>query len=148
MQLPTWTLSQYAAAGKHAASYAAGLVTMAAVWGLVGPGDTTTLTQAIDDIVGGVTQFVKGVAAIVGVVTPLVMAWKAKNNASPTAQIKSVVANLTDPLPVPEVVQNQTARDALINAVGEMPEVRKILADSDVAMRTPSPKVVTATPHS
>jgi len=140
-----WNWNEKKAAGRHVLTYAGGLVTMAAVWGLVSQGDASTLTQGLNDIGAGLAQFAKGVAAIAGVLVPLYSALMAKRSAQPDQQIKSVVATLSAPnsgKTVAEVVSDESDRKKLISAVADMPEVKGVVTTAKVADETASNKVV------
>lgn len=129
----TWNWNEKKAAGRHVLSYAAGAVTMAAVWGMISQGDASTLTQGLSDIGAGAEQLAKGVAAIAGVLIPIYTALMAKRSAQPDQQIKSVIANATD---------NPVDRNKLISVVAEMPEVKGVVTTATVAADTSSNKVV------
>jgi X-X-X-Leu-X-X-Gly heptad repeat protein len=131
-----WNWNQYKAAGKHVASYAAGGVTMALAWGLISPNDASQMTEGISTIVSGIEQLAKGVGMLAGVIIPIYTAWRAAHNASPNEQAKSVAANV-------DQITDKTAKLAVINTVGEMPEVKKIVTTENVALNTASAKVVT-----
>lgn len=139
-----WNPSQYAAASKHALSFAAGGIAVAATWGLLSAPDATIITEGINDISNGLIQVAKGVAAIAGVAGSLWAAFRAAHNASPTEQMKSVVTNLSAPQVTQAAiaVEDPGGRAKLINAVSEMPEVKAVIATPAVAQSTPSDKVV------
>lgn len=141
-----WTWAQSKAAGRNVASYAAGGVTVALAWGLVSQTDAATLTEAIGHIVDGTTELAKGVGMIAGVVVPIYTAWRAAHSSSPKEQIKSVVENLSDTqaAQAANAIADPTGRNKLINAVATMPEVKQVVATTEVAQNTPSSKVVTA----
>lgn len=140
----TWTLSQAQAAGKHIASYAAGGVTVFVAFGLINHGQGTDAVDAINSIGSGVEQITKGVVTLVGILVPIYTALKAANNASPKSQLNSVVKNLSAPevTQVANAIADPEGRNKLINAVSEMPEVMKVETTREVAIATPSTKVV------
>lgn len=108
----TW--GQYKAIGRHALTYTAGAVTMAAAVGILSQGESGTLTNGLNDIANGLAGVAKGVAAIAGVLVPIYTAYMASHSASPQAQIASVAA---------------------------LPEVKGIVAPA-LASASPSDKVV------
>lgn len=112
----TW--GQYKAAGRHALSYAAGGITVAAAMGLISQGDSTTLMAGLNQLVDGLENVVKAVGVIAGVLVPIYTTYKATHSASPQEQLKTVAA---------------------------MPEIKGIVATPALAAETPSAKVV-ATP--
>jgi hypothetical protein len=116
MQLPDLNWNQYKAIGRHALTYTAGAVTMAAAVGLLSQGDAGSLTNGLNQIADGLAGVAKGVAAIAGVLVPIYTAYKASHSASPQEQIKTVAA---------------------------MPEVKGIVTTPAVAAASPSDKVVT-----
>ena len=126
----TW--GQYKAIGRHALTYTAGAVTMAAAIGILSQGDAGTLTNGLNDIANGLAGVAKGVAAIAGVLVPIYTAYAASHSASPQVQIQSVVTN---------AASDPGGRAKLVNAVAEMPEVKGIVAPS-LAASTSSDKVV------
>lgn len=136
-----WDWGQYKAAGRNVASYAAGGVTVALAWGLVSANDASQLQEGISTIASGAEQMAKGIGMVAGVLVPMYTAWRAAHSASPKAQAKAVVDNLADPH-APQAIASTDDRNKLINAVSMMPEVKQIVATTDVALSTPSAKVV------
>lgn len=132
-----WTWPEWKAAGRHAASYAAGAVTAAAVIGLVSQPDAATLQQGLEQITTGVEQVAKGVAAIVGVLIPIYTALRAKQSAEPASQARSVADTLSgSSMPA-------DAKREVIGAVAALPEVRGVITTTAaLATAIPGPKVV------
>lgn len=139
-----FTWNQAKAVGKHAASYLAGAVSFAVVTGVLSAPDGAGITENMNTIGDGLAQVGKGLAGLAAILTPIYTAWRAAHNASPTAQTAAVVATLeaAKTSPVAATVLEQADRNKLISAVGDMPEVKRILADPEVAQATPSAKVV------
>lgn len=137
-----WT--QLKAAGRHAASYIAGGVTVLVGWHFLSPAQGTDITTNIGLISDGLTKFMAGVAGLITTLTPIYMAWRAARAASPSEQVKSVITQLSAPeiTQAANAVADPTSRIKLISAVAEMPEVKSIKADPVVAANTESPKVV------
>lgn len=131
--------------GRHAASYTAGAVTFAAAWGLLSATDASSLNENIGLVTDGAKKIAQGIAGIIAVLTPIYSAWRGIRNVDPHEQLKSITA-----LPEHEVaaiagnIDDREARNKLINAVGTMPEVSRVVATPSVARATDSPKVVTS----
>lgn len=144
--LPNWTMDQYNAAAKVALGYVGGAVSVGAAWGVVSQADATGIVSNLNLIVHGLGEVAAGVAGLVATGGAIYTGWRGIIKSSPNEQIKSVVTNLEAPKVVQTVqaIEDPTARNKLINAVGEMPEVKKIVANSEVALGTISPKVVGA----
>lgn len=144
--LPNWTWTQYKAAGRHAASYVAGGVTVAVAFHFISPQQGTDITSNLNTIYDGLMQVSKGVAGLAAVLLPIYTAWRAAHSASPSEQIKSVAENLSAPpaTQAANAVADPASRDTIIKAVANMPEVRGVVAPERAA-EIPSPKVV-ATP--
>lgn len=129
-----FNLNSLYAAGRHAASFMAGMISVALAWGLVSQTDAANLTEAITHITNGVSELAKAVGIIASVMVPIYTAWRAASKATPNEQAKSAAHNI-------EQVTNG-ARLTMINAVGTMPEVKQVVATPSVAVATPSEKVV------
>lgn len=142
--LPNWTWDQYNAAAKVALGYVGGAVSVGAAWGIVSQNDATGIVSNLNLIVHGLGEVAAGVAGLAATGGALYTGWRGIVKSSPNEQMHSVVTNLEAPKVAQAVqaVEDPSARNKLINAVGEMPEVKKIVADSDVALGTNSPKVV------
>lgn len=139
-----WNWNQAKAAGKHVASYAAGGVTVAVAFHFLSPTQGGDLSQNIGLVTDGVTKIATGIAGIIAVLAPVYTALKAANNASPSSQVASVVQNLSAPqiTQAANAVADPESRTKLIEAVAEMPEVKKIVPnDPALAAAIPSPKV-------
>ncbi len=140
-----WNWQQYKAAGKHVVSYAAGGVSVAVALHFLSPTQATDITTNIGLISDGLTKVVAGIAGLVAVVAPIYTAMKSAHNASPSSQITSVVNNLSAPqiTQAANAVADPASRTKLIEAVADMPEVKKIVpVDPELAISTASPKVV------
>lgn len=139
-----WNWQQAQAAGKHGLT-AVGAVTatLVAVHFL----DTTQQTEIVANVTSiydGLIKVVTGIAGLVGVLTPIYGALKSAHNASPASQVTSVVKNLSAPeiTQAANAVVDPTSRNKLIEAVAEMPEVKKIVpTDPALAVAVASPKV-------
>ncbi len=81
-----WNWNQWKAAGKHAASYAAGGVTVAVIFGLINSNQAADANADINFIVEGIKSIAKGIAGLLAIITPIYTAWRAANNASPVNQ--------------------------------------------------------------
>ena len=116
-----WDWIQSKAAGKNILSYAAGLATMAAAWGLISAHDATVLQEGVSDIYNGLVMAGKGFVAVAGVLIPIYTAWKAAHNASQASRITSVAEIAKDPTQpaAPE------AKVALLTAASSMPEIKQ-----------------------
>lgn len=139
-----WNWTQYKAAGRNVASYAAGGVTVAVAFHFLTPAQGGDVTQNLNLIADGVVKIATGIGGLVAVLTPVYTAIKAARNASPSAQVTSVVANLSAPqiTQAANAVADPTSRSKLIEAVADMPEVKKIIpVDPALALATVSPKV-------
>lgn len=148
-----WTWGQWKAGGRHVATYAAGLVTGAVALGFISQGQGTDLTGGISDVVDGATQLAKGIVTIAGILLPMYTTWRAAHSASPSEQVKNVVASASNGMKAEqrtELVQavvnsgNTEQRKEVIAAVAEMPEVKGVVAQPAVAKSIPSEKVVSS----
>lgn len=140
-------LGQYQVAAQHALSYGAGLATMAATWGVVSQVDAASLTEHFTDIYNGSLLLAKGLAGLATTAGSIYAGYRAVKSASPSEQVKSVVAALAAPpsTQAANAIADPGSRKELISAVAGMPEVKGIVATPSVAADTASPKVV-ATP--
>lgn len=86
-----FTFNQFAAAGKHAISFVAGGVAVAATWGLITSNQSIDLTADVNLIADGTKKVLEGITGILAVLTPIYTAWRAAHNASPISQAKSLV---------------------------------------------------------
>lgn len=139
-----WNWNQWKASGKHIASYAAGGVSMAVALHFISPSQGGDLTQNISLISDGLMNVAKGVAGLAGILIPVYTAFRAAHNASPSSQVSSVVESLSAPrtTQAANAVADPASRTKLIEAVAEMPEVKKIIpVDPAIAAAIPSPKV-------
>ena len=135
----TWNWNQYAAAGKHIASAAAGAVGLAVVWHFVSPEQGANVTQNINDVVNGLEQAAKGFAGLIAAATLVYTSLKSANNASPASQVASVKA--ADPAALVQAVQ-AVSPATLRDAVAMQPDVKAVVVTSKaVADASPSPKV-------
>jgi len=142
-----WNWQQAQAAGKHVASYAAGAVTVAAAWGLVSSAQSQDLTVNLQLIFTGAENLAKGIAGLAAVLVPIYTAFKSAHNASPAQQVEHVVAQLAAPQAsqTANAIADPTSRAKIIEAVAEMPEVKKVVpVDPALANAIPSMKVVTS----
>lgn len=119
-----WNWNQYKAAGKHAASYAAGGVTVAVAIGLLNSGQGVDATADINSITSGIESIAKGVAGILAIATPIYTAWKAANNASPAGQ----AAALTAAVPETRIITTPAIADAVPSD--------KVMSNADVKVVT------------
>lgn len=143
IDITSYTWAQWKAAGRHVASYSAGAVTAAVVFGLLTTQQASEITDSLQSIFSGIEQIAKGVTGLIATGTAIYMSLRAGHSANPAEQAKSITS-----LPAREVAQvaqqldDQGARNKLINAVGAMPEVQAVVAAPPVALATPSAKVV------
>lgn len=102
-----WNWNSYKAAGKHVASYAAGGVTVAVVFGLINQGQGVDATADINSITNGIESIAKGIAGLIAIATPIYTAWKAANNASPAGQAAALTAAIPETriITTPEVAK-------------------------------------------
>jgi hypothetical protein len=133
MNPKTWTWAQWCAAGRNLLSFTAGGVAMAVMWRYLTQADASAITQNINTIADGIAKIAEGVAGLIAVLTPIYTAWKASHAASPNAQAASIAVNAGR-------ITNGARLD-VINAVGQMPEVKKVVTTTAVAEATPSNKV-------
>ncbi len=139
-----WTWPQLQAAGKHVASYAAGGVSVFVALHFISPPQGLEATESINSIVDGVTQIAKGVAGLAAILVPVYTSWRAAHNASPAQQVEHVVAqlNASPGTQAANALADPTSRQKIIEAVAEMPEVKKVVpVDPALASAIPSPKV-------
>lgn len=139
-----WNWTQFKAAGRHVASFSAGAVVVAATWGLVSSAQANDINNALTLIFSGLDNLGKGVAALAAVLIPIYTTLRAAHSASPASQVKEVVQNLSAPqiTQAANEVADPGSRNKLIEAVAEMPEVKKIVpVDPAIAKAIPSPKV-------
>lgn len=83
------TFSQFTAFGRNAVSYVAGAVTALVSFGLLSNADGGKITEALTQIVTGVTTAAGGTATLVSIVAALYAA----RTASPASQIAAAAAN-------------------------------------------------------
>lgn len=140
----SWTWTEYKAVGRHAGNSVASAAVGAAAMGLLSQTDANGIVEGIREITSGVDHIVAGVTLLLGPFVPMYMAWRAKKTASPTEQTAAVVATLEAAKTSPAIATRLEIEDRnkLISAVGDMPEVKNIIADAAVAANTESPKVV------
>lgn len=138
----TW--SEWAAGGKHVVSYAAGAATVAAAWGLISQGDSTSIVQNLNLLMHGLGEVVTAVTMLATTAASIWAGLKAIRNSSPESQMKSVVTNLTEQqvAKAAGAVDDPAGRKKLISAVADMPEVKQVVTDEQTALQTLSPKVV------
>lgn len=139
-----WNWAQVKAAGRHVASYTAGGVTVAVAFHVLSPMQGAELTDNINLVLDGVSKIATGIAGLVGVLLPVYTAWRAAHSASPAEQVKSVVTQLSAPqiTQAANALADPASRKNLIEAVAEMPEVKKIVpVDPAIAEEIPSEKV-------
>lgn len=142
---------QYQVAGQHALSYGAGLATMAATWGIVSQVDAAGITEHLTDIYNGSVLLAKGLAGLITTAGSIYAGCRAVKAASPSEQVKAVVANLQAPPSVQaaNAIADPGSRKELIAAVSKMPEVKVIVSTPEIAQTTPeAPKVVASIPPS
>lgn len=131
-----WTWDQWKAFGRHVGTYLGGIITGLVTLHLITGADGATLLQAIRDITDGTSKIVAGVVAIIGVVGPLYTSLRSSRSAAPDSQVKSAAKVLEAGLPI------NGAKDKIINAVADQPEVKKVeLVDKVQAAALPSDKV-------
>ena len=132
-----WTWDQWKAFGRHVITYISGIVSGAMVIGIISNADGTKLIAAISDLADGAGKVATSIVTIVGILAPLYAALKASKSASPDSQVKAAAKVLELGLPV------NGAKDKIINAVADQPEVKKVeLVDPAKADTLPSNTVV------
>lgn len=145
MFLKDWNLSQYQAAGRHIASYAAGGITALIAFHIITPGQGQEITENIGLISDGLTKLVAGIGGLITTFVSIRAAFIAAKSASPSEQVKAVVENLSAPqiTQAANAVADPSSRNKIIEAVAAMPEVKTIITSPEVAHATPSsPNVV------
>lgn len=141
------TQAQILAAARNAGSYIAGGLTVAVAFHVLSPMQSADITENVNTIVEGATKIATGIAGLIGILTPIYTAWRASKSASPSEQVKSVVnsLNASPAQQSANAIADPTSRQKLIEAVAEMPEVKKVVpVDPDLAVVIPSEKVVKA----
>ncbi len=141
-----WNWSQAKAAGRNAASYAAGGVTVLVAMHYISPTQGTDITTNINLLLDGATKVATAIAGLSAILLPVYTAWRAANSASPSNQVKNVITELSasDITQAANAVADPKSRQNLIEAVADMPEVKKIVSsDPKIAQAIPSPKVTT-----
>lgn len=142
-----WNWAQASAAGRNGLSYIAGAVTMLVFLHYVSPGPNEDIATDVSKITDALTKLATAVAGISAILLPLYTAWRAAYSASPGEQVKSVITQLSAPqiTQAANAVADPQSRQNLIEAVADMPEVKKIVpVDPKVASAIPSPKVTPA----
>jgi hypothetical protein len=144
--IPDLNWNQYKAAGRNVASYAAGGVTVAVFFGWLSAKDGTSITQDINLITTGMGQVLEGIAGLIAVLTPIYTMWRASIAASPSTQVKEVVKNLSASqiTQAANEVADPGSRAKLIEAVADMPEVKRIVSASPQVARSISSEKVTS----
>jgi len=141
-----WNWTQSKAAGRNFASYVAGGVTMLIALHYLSPGPNENLGDDINIITNALTKVATAIAGIAAILLPVYTAWKAAYSSSPSEQVKNVITNLSasDITQAANAVADPNSRKNLIEAVAEMPEVKKVVpVDPAVANSIVSPKVTT-----
>jgi hypothetical protein len=111
MDLSFPTGAQVAAFSRHIATFAAGAVTVGVGLHFISPDQGTQIGNAVSGIINGVESIIGGIATLIAIGSGVYAAW----TASPTSQIKAVVAN---------------------------PDVSKVVTTPAVAATVPGDKVV------
>jgi len=141
-----WNWAQSKAAGRNAASYVAGGITMLIAMHYLSPGPGEDLTADINILTNALTKLATALAGIAAILLPVYTAWRAASSASPSEQVKSVITNLSasDITQAANAVADPNSRRNLIEAVAEMPEVKKVVpVDPRDASAISSAKVTT-----
>ena len=141
-----WNWAQSKAAGRNAASYVAGGITMLIAMHYLSPGPGEDLTADIGILTNALTKLATGLAGVSAILLPVYTMWRAASSASPSEQVKSVITNLSasDITQAANAVADPNSRRNLIEAVAEMPEVKKVVpVDPRDASAISSAKVVT-----
>lgn len=136
-----WDAHQWQAAGKHAASFAAGIVALAAATHFISAQDASNLTDGVNNVYNGVMQVAKGVAEIVAILTPIYGMVKSAHNASPTSTIQRVEQIANDPTQATA----PAAKKALAAATDSLPEVAGVIMNATPAGVALSNSVPSAT---
>jgi hypothetical protein len=138
-----WTRDQWNAAGKHVLSAAGGGVAVAVVLHAISPTDASAITDGLNSIAHGLTDVIKGIAGILGVLAPIYAAWRSAHNASPQNQVAratEVIVEASKPGTAPVI--DTKAKNEMIDAVSNLPGVVGVVAAPSIAKATPSDRVV------
>lgn len=109
ISLPNWTFNQYAAAGKHVMSYAAGAVSFAVAFHFLSSTDASSINDNIGHVYNGLMEAAKGVLGLVATGTSIYAGLKAAKNASPISQ----AASLEKTIPGTKVITDPKIADAI-----------------------------------
>ena len=140
----SWNENQLASAGRNVVSAVGGIVGTLVAMHFLSSQQSSDITSNIDLIVHGVTQTVTGIIGLAGVLGPIWAALRAAHNASPSQVINHAAIDLSasQSRQASDALADPSARNKIINAVAEMPEVRAIVTPEAVAHATDSAKVV------
>jgi hypothetical protein len=151
MSNPTdWNWNQIDAAGRHVLTAGGSIIaTLAATHFISGltPESAGEIAANVDHIWHGTVEVATGVVGLLSALAPIYSALKSASSASPSSQIKSVAATLSEPRTVQDLnaVADPQSRTVLIDAVSKMPEVRGVVAPA-LADALPQNDKVVATP--
>lgn len=131
-----WTKDQWKAASRHVVT-SVGTAMAILLWFKIIPDvNAKEVVENVNVIVDSLTKISLAVGAIITALGPVWALVKASQSAAPEQQAKATIANLEHGVPL------NGKKDALINAVAEQPEVKKIeMVDPAKADSIPSEKV-------
>jgi predicted lipid-binding transport protein (Tim44 family) len=129
MQLPTQ--AEVNAASRHAASFAGGAIL---AFGL----STKIDPDTVKSIIAATGTAVNDIIVLIGMVTPLVAGYFAKQSASPVAQAQAVASAAAAKTLPPE------AQVAVLNAASDVPGTQKVVNPALAADPATSTKVTTS----
>src|SRR6476660_8823691 len=140
--LQNLTSKQWWANARHWITYVVGIVCgIADTLGYLNASQQADLLQAVSGIFDHINGLVTSIVALITILAPIINGLKAGSNAGPAAQIKSVQAMATAPVPSPE------AKTALVAATDALPEIAGVLttntpAGTNLAASVPTQTVV------
>lgn len=134
------TQAEWESVRRHIMTGVSSAIAGATAMGFLTGVDATSLTQGVSMISDGAAQIGQGLVLIGGVVMPVYVAWRAKRNASPQAQI-AAVAEQPDRI----VVKVDPAHSAAATMkVAELAQVQEVVTSNEDAKAIPVTKVVGA----
>lgn len=132
------TQAEWDSIKRHIATGVSSAIAGASAMGFISGLDASSLTRGVVAISEGVAQIGQGFTLVGGVVIPVYVAWRAKRNASPQAQV-AAVAEQPDKI----VVTVDPAHSAAATMkVAELPQVKEVVTSDEDAKAIPMPKVV------
>lgn len=136
--MPLPSANQVDAALRHAYTAAGTVLALGAVVAVVPQESVQPIMDALRQTGDGLQQVFGGMSKLLVIVGPIVGAWMAKiaaTKAGFTSQLKSVTAAASAP-------ENVEQKKEMLAATASIPEVKKVIAEPEIAAATPSAKVV------